>query len=191
MGGASPECSCYGCPVCRRNAVATSSRFNHPAPGHVDCIEHGSVAELQHLFRVSANVVFVSFDGARTDREQLKLCLRLVQQLAGRGVDEFAVPEAWKVNRDWKRVHDFSTRRFVVSSPIDSYDFRRNDLRLPRAAFLLNCHNPEVPQSLINMDRPFHIICAPENAIEPGTLRKFFSVTPHIRDYDLIQRLGQ
>jgi hypothetical protein len=93
--------------------------------------------------------------------------------------------------RDWKAIHESSPRRLVVGSPVSSYDLRKNDLRLPRATFLFENPSPVVPRDLINMERPFHIIFAPEDAVEPGTGRKFFSTRPNIRDYELVQRLWQ
>jgi ATP-dependent DNA helicase RecQ len=190
-GGPSPEHCCAGCPVCRATGVEASRRFSHPEPDFVECIEHGNVAELQSLFRVQTEVVFVRIDKSHNDRERVKLCLRFVQQLAGRGVDEFAIPEDWKSKRDWKCVHDYSPRRLVVANNLDSYDVHKNDLRLPRASFLFDKPSPIVPRDLINMDRPFHIIFAPEDAVEAGTGKNFFSTHHHIRDYDLMQRLGQ
>ena len=190
-GGPCPEQSCSGCPVCRANKVEASQRFSHPEPDLVECIEHGSVAELQALFRIQSQVVFVRVDNSYSDGERLAMCFDLIQKLAARGVDEFAVPEEWKSKRNWKRVHEFSPRRFVVASPLDSYDHPKNDLRLPRATFLFANSAPVIPRDLINMERPFHIIFAPEDAIESGTSRRFFSTHHHVRDYDLIQRLGQ
>ena len=108
-----------------------------------------------------------------------------------RGVGDFAIPNDWKSKRDWQRIHESSPQRFVVSSPVDSHDPRHNDLRLPRATFLLDQPAPEIPTALINLDRPFHIIIAPADALETKTGREFFSIHAHIRDYDLIRRLGE
>jgi hypothetical protein len=190
-GGPSPEHCCSGCPACRANSVEASQRFSHPEPDLVECIEHGNVDELKTLFSVQSPVVFVRVDNSHSDRERVKLCLDFVQQLARRGVDEFAIPEAWKSKQNWKRVHENSRRRLVVATPLDSFDLRKNDLRLPRATFLFDEPSPIIPRELINMERPFHIIFAPEDAVETGTRRKFFSIHHHVRDYDLIQRLGQ
>jgi len=190
-GGPSPEHCCSGCPACRADKVEVIQRFSQPEPDVVECIEHGSVAELQLLFRVHSPVVFVRVDKSHSDRERVKLCLRFIQQLVGRGVDEFALPEAWKSKKDWKRVHEYSPRRLVVSSSLDSYDLCKNDLRLPRATFLFDGPSPVIPRELINMERPFHIIFAPDDAVESGTEKKFFTTHHHVRDYDLVQRLGQ
>ncbi len=190
-GGAFPLQCCSGCSVCRANVVEASQRFSHPEPDLVQCIQHGNVAELQSLFRVQSPVVFVRVDNSNSDRDRVKLCLDFIQQLTGRGVDEFAVPETWKSKKDWKRIHEFSPRRLVVANSLTSYDFHKNDLRLPRATFLFDGEAPVIPRELINMERPFHIIFAPEDAIEPGTGRQFFSTHHHVRDYDLVQRLGQ
>lgn len=190
-GGPAPEHYCSGCPTCRTEKVELSKRFSHPEPDLVECIEHGDVAELKALFRVQSPVVFVRVENSHGDRETVKLCLQFIQLLAGRGVDEFAVPNAWKSKRDWKRVHEYSPRRLVAGSSLDSYDLRKNDLRLPRATFLFDGPSPAIPRELTNMERPFHIIFAPDDAIDPSTGRKFFSTHHHVRDYDLVQRLGQ
>ena len=190
-GGPRPEQYCSGCTFCRAHGIETSQRFSHPEPDLVQCIEHGDVASLQALFRVQSPVVFVSVANSQSDRERVSHCLDIIRQLVGRGVDEVAIPREWMNKREWKAIHDASPRRFVVGSPISSYDLRKNDLPLPRATFLFGNPSPVVPRDLINMERPFHIIFAPEDAVEPETGRKFFSTRPNIRDYELVQRLGQ
>jgi len=190
-GGPSPEHWCSGCSVCRANKVEASLRFSHPEPDLVECIDHGDVKDLQSLFRVQSPVVFVRVDKSFNERDLVRLCFDFIQQLVARGVDEVAVPEHWKTKRDWKRLHEFSPRRFVVSNLLTSHDHKKNDLRVPRATFLFAGETPNIPRALVNMERPFHIIFAPEDAIEPETGRQFFSTHHHVRDYDLIQRLGQ
>lgn len=190
-GGPRPVHCCSGCPSCRRTDVEISHRFSHPEPDHVECIEHGDIQTLKSLFRVQSPVVFVSVDQTGSERERDRLCLEFVRQLVGRGVDEFAIPEAWKSKRDWKSIHESSPRRLVVGSPLSSYDLRKNDLRLPRATFLFNEPSPIIPGELINMERPFHVIFAPKDAIDYATGKKFFSTHDHVRDYEIIQRLGQ
>ena len=78
-----------------------------------------------------------------------------------------------------------------MANPLNYYDHRKNDLRLPRATFLCAKIAPVVSRELLNMDRPFHIIFAPDDALEHITGRNFFSIRPHVRYYDLLQRLGQ
>ena len=190
-GGSSPQHCCSGCPTCRADKVELSQRFSHPEPDLVECIEHGNVAELKSLFRVQFPVVYVRVDNSHSDRERLDLCLEFIRQLARRGVDEFAIPEAWKSKSDWKRIHEFSPRRLVVASPLGSYDLRKNDLRLPRATFLFDGASPIITRELINMERPFHIIFAPEDARDSSSGKLFFSIHHHVRDYDLDLRLRQ
>jgi hypothetical protein len=79
----------------------------------------------------------------------------------------------------------------VVIGDLHNYDPLGNDLPLPRATFLLDEVMPVIPQALINMNRPFHIVFAPEDSIESGSNRRFFDLRPHIRDYDLVRRLGE
>ncbi|TWT52264.1 protein DpdF [Allorhodopirellula solitaria] len=190
-GGPRPEHCCSGCPSCRASGMETSHRFSHPEPDLVECIEHGDVAALQSLFCIQAPVAFVSITNYDSERERVKLCLGIICQLVGRGVDEIALPVAWQKKREWKSIHDSSPRRLVVGSCLSSYDPRKNDLRLPRATFLFDTPTPVIPRDLINMERPFHIILAPEDAVDSATGRKFFSTRPNIRDYELVQRLGQ
>ncbi len=190
-GGPRPEHCCSGCPWCRANGMEMTHRFSHPEPDLVQCIQHGDVATLQSLFRVRSPVVFVSVSNSPSERERISLCLDITRQLVGRGIDEVAIPSEWMKKREWKAIHESSPRRLVVGSPVSSYDVGKNDLRLPRATFLFEDPFPVVSRELINMERPFHIIFAPEDAVEPETGRKFFSTRLHIHDYDLIQRLGE
>jgi superfamily II DNA/RNA helicase len=190
-GGSYPYQYCSGCTQCRNNKIEASNRFIQPEPDLVTCIEHGSVQSLQSLFRIRSKVVFVRLENTQSESERTSLCLYFIHKLVERGIDEFAIPEEWKSKREWKRVHEFSKRRFVVTNPLNDYDPRKNDLRLPRATFLFAKIAPIIPRELINMDRPFHIIFAPEDALEPSTGRYFFNTHPHVRDYDLVQRLGQ
>jgi hypothetical protein len=155
----------------------------------VSCIDYGNIATLRSIFQVHSEVVFVRFDGSLAGREQIKRGLWFVEKLAGKGVAEFAVPDEWKEKREWRRIHEFSTNKFVVNSVLGDHDSHQNDLRLPRATFFLE-EASGIPQYLINMNRPFHIIFAHEDAIEQGTNRRFFDIHHHVRDYDLIRRLG-
>ncbi len=189
-GGPRPSHICSGCPVCRVNGIEASHRFSHPEPDLVECTEHGDVASLQALFRVNSPVAFVSVGKYERDRDRVKFCLEIIRQLVRRGVDEIAMPLAWMNKRNWMSIHECSPRNFVVGSCLSLYDQRKNDLRLPRATFLFEETAPVISRELINMERPFHIILAPEDAIDFETGRRFFSTRPNIRDYDLIQRLG-
>jgi len=140
---------------------------------------------------VQSDVVFVRVDNSQSERDRVSQCLNFIKQLASRGVDEFAIPDEWTSKREWKRVHELSPRRLIVASALGFYDQRRNDLRLPRATFLFDDPMPVIPRDLINMERPFHIIFAPEDAVEAGTKKNFFSTHHHIRDYVLAHRMGQ
>lgn len=189
-GGALPEYFCAGCPVCRSYSSNDNYRFRHPEPNVVSCIDYGNIATLRSIFQVQSEVVFVRFDGSLSGREQIKRGLWFVEKLAGIGVAEFAVPDEWKEKREWKRIHEFSTNKFVVNSVLGDHDSHQNELRLPRATFFLEKASSGVPQYLINMNRPFHIIFAIEDAIEQGTNRRFFDIHHHVRDYKLVQRFG-
>ncbi len=190
-GGSYPYKYCSGCTQCRTNKIEASNRFIHPEPDPVTCIEHGSVQTLQSLFRVRSKVVFVRLENTQSESERISLCLYFIHKLVDLGVDELAVPEEWKSKRKWMRVHEFSKRQFVVVNPLNHYDHRKNDLRLPRVTFLCAKTTPVISRELINMERPFHIIFAPDDALEQTTGRNFFSTRPHVHDYDLLQRLGQ
>ena len=189
-GGASPEYFCAGCPVCRSNSSNDNYRFRHPEPNAVSCIDYGNIAVLRSIFKVQSEVVLVRFDRSLTVREQIKRGLWFVEKLTGKGVAEFAVPDGWKEKREWKQIHEFSNNKFVVNSILGDHDSHQNDLRLPRATFFLEEASSGIPQYLINMNRPFHIIFAHEDAIEQGTNRRFFDIHHHARYYDLIKRLG-
>jgi ATP-dependent DNA helicase RecQ len=190
-GGASPEHLCSGCPECRANQLSDSHRFSYPEPDRVTGIAHADVENFRTIFKTNAEVVYVCFDSSLSLRERVKRGLWFVQRLAGKGVAEFAVPCDWKEKREWKTIHVSSPYGFVVNGELHDYDPHGNDLPLPRATFLLDEKKPVIPQSLINMYRPFHIIFAPEDAIETGSNRRFFDLHPHIRDYDLVRRLGE
>jgi len=190
-GGASPEHFCAGCPACRSGAYADTNRFRHPEPDLVSCIDYPDMTALRGVLKVQSEVVFVRFDGSLSERDLIKRGFWFLEQLAGRGICEFAVPYGWKQKREWKRSHEFSANGFVVNSILQDNDMHLNDLRLPRATFLLEEESPIIPQSLINMNRPFHVIFAPENSVESDTGRRFFDIHPHVRDYDLIRRLGE
>jgi ATP-dependent DNA helicase RecQ len=190
-GGASPEHLCAGCPACRSNPSSDSQQFNHPEPDRVTCIAHADMEALRSIFKTNAEVVYVRFDSTLSHRERVKRGLWFVQRLASKGVAEFAVPADWKEKREWKTIHGLSAFGFVVSGELHNYDPVGNDLQLPRATFLLDEDMPIIPQALVNLNRPFHIIFAPGDSIESGSDRRFFDLHPPTWDYDLIRRLGE
>ncbi len=191
-GGVSPEHFCAGCPECRANLSNSGHRFRYPEPDRVTCIAYADIGVLRSILKTNAEVIYVRVDSSLSPRELVKRGLWFIQRLAGKGVAEFAVPSDWKEKREWKTIHASSAFGFVVNSELNNYDPHGNDLLLPRATFLLDIEKPVIPQSLINMNRPFHLIFAPEDAIETGSNRRFFDLHPrHIRDYDLVRRLGE
>ncbi len=190
-GGASPEHCCSGCSACRAAFAEPTHRFSHPEPDFVGCIEHGSVEHLRQLFNVAADVTFVRCPSGVPQSRVIKSYLYFMQKLVDKGVDEFAVPESWKTQRDWKRLHERSLRRFFVCSPLNLYDPRKNDLRLPRATFLLDESSPTISHSLITMDRPFHVIFAPEDTLEQNSARKFFDRQHFMPLHEFERRIGQ
>lgn len=190
-GGASPEHCCSGCSACRATFAEPTHRFSHPEPDFVGCIEHGSVDQLKQLFNVAADIVFVRCPSEVAQSRVIKSYLHFIQKLVDKGIDELAVPEVWKTQRDWKRVHERSSRRFVVCSPLNVYDPRKNDLRLPRATFLLEESSPTISRSLIIMDRPFHVVFAPEQALEHNSNRNFFDRHSFMPLHEFARRIGQ
>lgn len=190
-GGASPEHFCAGCPECRAKLSSNSHRFRHPEPDRVTCIVQADIEVLRSILKTNAEVVYVRFDSSLSPRERVKRGLWFIQRLAGKGVAEFAVPADWKRKREWKTIHVSSAFGFVVNSELYDYDPHGNDLPLPRATFLLEDEKPVIPQVLINMNRPIHLIFAPEDAVEGGSNRRIFDLRSHIRDYDLVRRLGE
>lgn len=190
-GGATPEHFCAGCPECRKKISSDGHRFRHPEPDRVTCITHADIEVIRSILKTNAEVVYVRFDSSLNHSERVKRGLWFAQRLASRGVAEFAVPTDWKEKREWKTIHSSSAFGFVVNSDLNNFDPHGNDLPLPRATFLLDEEKPVIPQALINMNRPFHLIFAPEDAIEIDSNRRFFDLHPHIRDYDLIRRLGE
>jgi ATP-dependent DNA helicase RecQ len=190
-GGASPEHFCAGCPECRVKQSSDCHHFRIPEPDPVTCIAHADTDGLRTMLKTKAEVVYVRFDSSLSPRERAKRGLWFVQRLAGKGIADFAVPSDWKDKREWKTIHALSSHGFVVNSDLSSFDPYGNDLQLPRATFLLDEEKPIIPLSLINMNRPLHLIFAPDDAVEAGSSRRFFDIHPHIRDYDLIRRLGE
>ena len=190
-GGASPEHLCAGCPACRSKPSSDSHRFSHPEPDRVTCIAYSDIDALRSIFKTNAEAVYVRFDSSLSFRERVKRGLWFVQRLASKGVAEFAVPADWKEKREWKTIHGSSAFGFVVNSELHDYDPLGNGLPLPRATFLLDKPEPAIPQALTNMNRPFHIIFAPEDSVESDSNRRFFDLHPYVRDFDLVRRLGE
>jgi ATP-dependent DNA helicase RecQ len=187
-----PEPLCSGCPECRRQGIESSFHFNPPEPDLVRGIEHGSIAHLQKLFNTEASVVFVRCDVDVNDRRDIRhVFLRILQQLVERGIDELAVPEHWKKERDWQNLYERSARRFIISSRLDEYDLRKNDLRLPRLTALFHEQTPVIENELLTMERPFHVILAPESAIDVYNHGNFFDRNPFISLHELVRRLDR
>jgi len=115
----------------------------------------------------------------------------VLPSLVGLGISELAVPLGWRKESDWKRLHQRSTRRFLVERDVNLFDSRGNELRLPRTTCLLDGESvPEIDDALINIERPFHIICSTDDAIDRRFRRLFFDRVPHITFNELVRRLG-
>lgn len=164
--------NCSGCPGCRDRLERPP--FSYPQPQPLRWIAAGGAAELKRVLDVQGDLLVVRCDAEVSHDKRERMMWMLLKRLVERGIDEIAVPEEWKRASDWKRIHEYSPRRFVIGSPLAGPLDSGPELELPRATFLFNHPTPVVPYSLIGLDRPLHLLFLPSNAVEEGPGRRPF-----------------
>ena len=159
------------------------SPFSFPEPDLVSCIdiEH---ERLRNAFGNSGNLVFVSCPD-KPDEIQL-----LLRRLAGMGIVEFALPELWMQSADWKNVYKTAPNGFVIGRSLLAHDHFENQLRVPRATCFFPEDRQPVPEDIILLERPLHIVFADEDTPDRESAhKKYFDVRPSITLRDFVRRI--
>ena len=184
----SPQVYCGGCPICRK---PDSDRFDHflnPIPDRVRNVSQVDTQKLKELFLASTNIVFVSVPESK-DIEDISF--EVLKKLVPMGIGEVVIPREWQTASEWHDLHNLSKQRFVVGRTTCRMNHLQNDLLLPRITFLNLEPDIKITDEFVNFECPFHIVVAPDSALDSATGKKFFDLYPGISFEEFVRRLGQ
>lgn len=195
-GSVTPPHFCAGCPACRNQAARSQLHFVHPEPDRVEQLQHFDLTSIEKLLGYSAKVAFVTYSHLLSLREFRKLMQqRLLPALLRMGVAEIGIASElrstkdWN-SKDWQSLHAHSASKFFIARDLSDCDRYRNQLRVPRVSLLWSKTLPIiVPADLITIDRPLHIIVAPNSALDQFSKRPLFERTHHHSLEEVFRRL--
>ncbi len=182
------EPTCSGCPGCRGRDERPP--FSYPQPQPLRQIGHRNAAELKRVLNIQGDLLLVRCDTDGIRDKRVRSLWLLAKLLVERGIDELAIPNAWKCGSDWEQIRLSSPLRFVVGSSLTGPVEIGPEPKLPRATFLLDQSTTVVPHSLVALDRPLHLLFLPANAIEEGPEgRPFFDRNSAVSEAFVRERL--
>lgn len=182
---------CGGCPACRANGKSVSP-FAFPEPSSVRCADASVEDSLNRILGTTQQLVLVACSRSEPERSfQRKLVRFVLPKLVRLGVREIAMPEQYQTDRYCRELYRHSPQGFVIHRDICQMDERRTDLFVPRVSLFLTSSAEPIPEDLVNLDRPRHIIFAWDDVPNRSRSGLHFDRTPHSRFNDVLGRLNQ
>lgn len=186
---------CAGCPSCREDGIDRSN-YSLPLPDRLRYLPTSLSPRLAETF--GTNTTFVSVAYPRPDstqrgkREWRRNLLKFVcAPLVRMGIREFCVPDNWREEREYRDLHRHSSDRFVIHRPEDDFDERRIQAGVPRVT-ILDPDRPiaPIPQPLFLIDRPWHMVIAPDDLPDAHASGSYFDRADFIRYDNLLLKLN-
>ena len=187
-----PVAVCAGCPACRRE-TASEHTFVQPEAEAVNCIETEMSPDLQRRLGINGTLLLVACSvNDRGPRFRRKLCQFVLRSLVRQGLREIAAPVDWRQDRNILELYQQSDRRFLIHRDLNERDRHRTQLAVPRVTLFLQEPIEPIPDELINLDRPLHVIFAWEDTPDGHRPEsRFFDRAVHLSFDDLLRRLNQ
>jgi hypothetical protein len=162
--------TCRGCP-----AEPDENRlpYNVP-PGHaIRIVEDVDLADWSARFPRLKRAVSVLYS-----REALDLDAKLERALAALvgtfGIAEVAAPEqAWQTKGWLETLHRRARRRGLIARTVEEGVPDRHALPVPRATLLWPWARQRIPDDILLLDRPLHVILAPNDIPGDHPLRPY------------------
>jgi len=180
-------CCCGGCGFCRRACdplldyvPPESSPISHPD----DTVPEPFKDALSAL-GMTASFVPVSYSppglNARSLKRWRKEIISLLKMLVRTGgIKEISADDIWLELPDYRELFRSSSLQFIIHRNIREPD-DLTPLRVPRVSILDPTVPPTpIPKHLFIMQRPLHILLAPEDTPASMSHRKYFDVATHV-----------
>lgn len=178
---------CGGCGVCRD--LDTSLREYTPPDSspirHSDKTVPEAFKTALDSIGISTSFVPVSYPApgpgtrdVKKWRREIVFFLKLLVQRGG--IKEISTTSEWLNLPEYRELYRYSSNQFILHSDIQE---RINllPLQVPRVSLLDPADPPRpIPNNLIVMHRPLHILIAPENTPAQNPNRNFFDIAQHL-----------
>lgn len=183
---------CGGCCVCR---VKARDRFSFvlPEPDSIRCVDTAVDPAMQRILANTTTLTLVSCPRPDSHREFRRQLFRFVMPaLVRMGIREIAGPPELRNDKYCRELYRHSANRFLIHSDLRDTEKRRAECGCPRVTLFLNDAQDSIPQELINVDSPLHIIFAWDDIrdrVRPDA--RFFDRSVHTNFHALLRRLNQ
>jgi superfamily II DNA/RNA helicase len=183
---------CGGCPVCRATGHRQFS-FVLPEPDAITSVQCEIDASIQHILGTGKSLLFVACPRSENGRMfRKKLFQFLLPALVRCGVREISAPAELQKDTNCRTLYRHSPNRFILHRDLGDRDKFRADLFLPRVTLFLTDSKDSLPEEIINIERPLHVVFAwddiPDRA-RPDS--RFFDRSVHTTFNGLLGRLSQ
>jgi len=183
---------CGGCPACRASGRSEFS-FTLPEPDAIGCVHNTMDAALQRILGTTNSLVLVACPRSEKGRRfRKKLVQFVLPKLVRLGIREVAMPPDLQKEKNCRDLYRHSTDRFLIHRDFRDTDHLRTDIAVPRVTLFLTDSTEPIPETVINVERPLHVIFAWDDVPDrnrPGS--RFFDRAVHSNFNDLLGRLNQ
>lgn len=186
---------CGGCHTCRTDGI-DRSKCSTPFPDRLRNLRSNIDPRLFEVVGSDSSFYSVAYSrptgSPRARREWKRDLFKFVcAPLVRLGVLEFCVPDAWCEDREYCDLYRFSPHRFAIHRAAEDFDSRRTQLQVPRVTiFDPDCTSTPVPAPVFLVDRPWHLLIAPEDLPDSQAAGSYFDRAHYMRYDTLMKRLN-
>ena len=183
---------CGGCPFCR-DMNCHESNFVLPEPDAIQCVQSAPDPAIRRLLRATTNLVLVACPRSGSGTIFLKKLFQFVlRKLVHLGIREIAAPAGLQSDKQCRELYRHSSSGFLIHRTLSETDKLRTDLKIPRVTLFLTDSVEPIPEVIINIERPLHVIFAWDDTPDRNRPEsRLFDRAVHSRFNDLLGRLDQ
>ena len=183
---------CGGCSVCRSSGLARHS-FSFPDPDAIRYVNYGTNSSLGRLLGTEQSLVLVACPRSESLRTfHKKLFHHVLPKLVQLGIREIAAPQGVRDEKSCRDLYRQSPEHFLIHRDLCDTDDLRTDIFVPRVSLFLYDSTDPIPDWLINLSRPLHVVFAWDDLRDRTRLDSlYFDRTANSNFNEILGRLHQ
>lgn len=160
---------CGGCSICRKLSIRDQD-FRPPVAIPVHNIAPINIEFWETTFSGLTDFSVITYPVETQKRLRPKILATLSELVSLYGIREISVlKEAnWLEEDEFKRLYERSANHFLVHTLVDDVEGANLGLQLPRVTILYPWTDEPLPLYLFYLQRPLHLVIAPENMRDGG-----------------------
>lgn len=188
-----PVRACGGCAVCRTQ-IPVGTNYATPHPFWPCGVQDFVSPEVQARITGGQNFVLVAYRRPGPARPDYRKWVRvlfdgILRPLVRSGVREISAPASIRDDRQYADLARYAPERFLIHRTLDDADQYHCQLRVPRISVLDPEWNNVLPEHLFHIERPLHVVLAPDDIPDASANGLLFDRAMFISFEELIERL--